>query len=1546
MSGILDYSRWLNLNATENTVREVFPQDQNIFEIDINLAGSDGYSVDIEYKTLVFSDIPYQEQIPNFDNSLILGYFEGGSSSLGVSTNLVLPSNMYTGPILPNNPKNIPVTVVIANFSKASSSFQKTFILIQNWEPGVALGDPTLDNNYIPILDATTSSLQLSLLSGPVIYGQKFLASVESSLPTEILELGVANFYAIPPTTTTAQLVSVGTFTGNISNVEIATDTNNLTSGTYTIYAEWPGRRQYIKTQSNSIGQIVYAGIPLDVDITLTPPFVNLLVGDNFTADLTATIQAGYTPTYVEINNSATINLIPNVNSSRSQAVSSTSTFVNGYLTQNISGLDTTWLDKELTSSSVYTIFTDTLTSSSYQITALVTTTSTILVNWDFYTPGPYSAGSTTTNIQISGLKTYVYERQSLNIEAIEQIGDPGNITLTPVTQTYSRQGPYIQFESKSPNSGAINSGSVTFKALYTNTYETVAFTATSISTVGSKRILAPLMFQFNDQFLMDSPYNQDIVELKLPLNNLTGITTGSTFTLPTTTWTFTTTFIQNYVGELYDDQAIYAISKYRSEMNNFYLGGILLANVTFNNPDGSVTIAQINNPNSIDYIVEHKLGQVASTYTIPVVPLTATQKQNVGSAPDRLRLENTVGLKVGDYFKLEPSTSIYFDGSYKALQVRSTNTEYVITNIIGDTIFMAPPWGAEFSITGPSEWYNDLYAQLNQKFIKGYWYTAIEGLRHKSITFYRKNYEDSGLINPLGGVNYEGYKIMTVNDASKILPGATITFPEQIVFNESPLTTATVKNVLLETNQVELDTTRDITRNEPWRTFVFRNPDDRIILQNPRQTSQVESRLVSVNDRNFRFDILPFDLGYDDSFVINNQTFTITAVNTQTMTVTSQRPRFNIAPYFNSKVNFIQQPFENIFYIEYLVDDFGQRLNGDGINYINCFPQFNYSSVVPRFEGWLKFNNLPSDLRPGDKIIIIPETEIPYPVGLPGTRLAGDTLIIQDYVLTITEIKFNLNAVKVREPWVSSYNPLTSLAYYIVKALPSVQNTPWPRALAGHYPVQFSRTAVPLLTVGSGNYQTITLGTATSSTYESGNVVWRLTSASLNTGTYYVYSEPGNVSGFDPAYKPKSSTNKWPLVVESYQTTQFIGKWRPGVNEDKLEALNFEEEDFEQPVTWKYNTTVIGTSTWVRTGTFQISTLTVTTSTIQNYTLVQAQWPGTIEDYRNSTTQTEFTTATFTVSPYSQSTLTAAVANLDNDVPNQLVNITILPADGDLTTSPIPTGTVTLSVIPYNTSTEALSIINTFTGRNFVSKGATPSEMFSAFGNYGSYFTTGTLITSYGGNNFYLPSNSVASVFSYAPGKPRNFIAPGTQVGKVTYLKPTIYLGLMNISNQLTNSQTVTQENSYRYSFFFTATVTMCFSPGALLTNDKGTPQYSLGLSSVYPGFPTNRNPVFDYKEPITETLTYNSQLNQYLLVHKSVFQFYYEPLVNSGDYRFAPLFNCNVNFNFLYLNENSLNLLAKPNLVIRMDLTPPIDSSSNQNDIRVILNNFYKLQ
>jgi hypothetical protein len=136
-------------------IEQIFPSTQKTYLYNFN-ANIAGWSISADYQTLVVDTITFDRSgNPSFDNSQVIGFFPKANIS-GAFTPTVtnaatgevkvyIPGGMYQGNVIPDARQDIPVTVVGITWADNSSPPQintHRWAFIQNWEPGVPVGDP------------------------------------------------------------------------------------------------------------------------------------------------------------------------------------------------------------------------------------------------------------------------------------------------------------------------------------------------------------------------------------------------------------------------------------------------------------------------------------------------------------------------------------------------------------------------------------------------------------------------------------------------------------------------------------------------------------------------------------------------------------------------------------------------------------------------------------------------------------------------------------------------------------------------------------------------------------------------------------------------------------------------------------------------------------------------------------------------------------------------------------------------------------------------------------------------------------------------------------------------------------------------------------------------------------------------------------------------------------------------------------------------------------------------------------------------------------
>lgn len=167
MAGVLLFEDFIG--GPDNLhVQSIFPSTQKTYTYDF---GKDvtGWTFQLDHQTLIVDSVTFVRSTgePNFDNSKVLGYFpkEDLDSEIYVNTDnaldglikVTIPGGLYTGPIVPDARKYVPITIVGVTWSTPTGELlpptieTHRWVLLQSWEPDVVPGDPTTDPEYISI---------------------------------------------------------------------------------------------------------------------------------------------------------------------------------------------------------------------------------------------------------------------------------------------------------------------------------------------------------------------------------------------------------------------------------------------------------------------------------------------------------------------------------------------------------------------------------------------------------------------------------------------------------------------------------------------------------------------------------------------------------------------------------------------------------------------------------------------------------------------------------------------------------------------------------------------------------------------------------------------------------------------------------------------------------------------------------------------------------------------------------------------------------------------------------------------------------------------------------------------------------------------------------------------------------------------------------------------------------------------------------------------------------------------------------------------------
>jgi len=165
MAGVLSFSQYLGGPDNIN-IEQIFPSTQRTLNYNYgrNIAG---WTFNVDHQTIVVDSVAFDRNTgsPNFANSTVIGYFPVGvvstASYVSVSNeatglvNITVPGNLYSGPILPDARKNVPITIVGVTWTDNSSPVQintHRWAFIQSYEPGITPGDPALAVSFTSIV--------------------------------------------------------------------------------------------------------------------------------------------------------------------------------------------------------------------------------------------------------------------------------------------------------------------------------------------------------------------------------------------------------------------------------------------------------------------------------------------------------------------------------------------------------------------------------------------------------------------------------------------------------------------------------------------------------------------------------------------------------------------------------------------------------------------------------------------------------------------------------------------------------------------------------------------------------------------------------------------------------------------------------------------------------------------------------------------------------------------------------------------------------------------------------------------------------------------------------------------------------------------------------------------------------------------------------------------------------------------------------------------------------------------------------------------------
>lgn len=161
MAGVLSFSDYLG-GPDNIQVEQIFPSTKRTYNYNFN-TDITGWTWAVDYQTLVVNPVTYDRNgVPNFSASQVIGFFPKvdvttDSSVINVvnaalgTVNITIPAGMYSGALIPDARKNVPITIVGITWTTADTPTQVNshrWAFIQCYEPDVAIGNPILENDY------------------------------------------------------------------------------------------------------------------------------------------------------------------------------------------------------------------------------------------------------------------------------------------------------------------------------------------------------------------------------------------------------------------------------------------------------------------------------------------------------------------------------------------------------------------------------------------------------------------------------------------------------------------------------------------------------------------------------------------------------------------------------------------------------------------------------------------------------------------------------------------------------------------------------------------------------------------------------------------------------------------------------------------------------------------------------------------------------------------------------------------------------------------------------------------------------------------------------------------------------------------------------------------------------------------------------------------------------------------------------------------------------------------------------------------------------
>ena len=444
-NGVLDYKRYLATLQANTDIGQTFPSTQQKYTFTVEGGATNSWTASLEAITLIVDQVSYDRNTkePNFSNSEVIGYFEGTSTATQITSGVIyLPNGVYTGPILPGGNVNVPVTVYNLTWANNSETFSHQLGFVQNWEPGVEIGNPYDAYDFEPIDPiASTFTLRNSTNLDRIIYEDPLILIAQTDIP---IELGTANpvkFYKIVG----GNEIYLGQsfFVGQEATFVIQTNPD-LPVGSYQFVAKTGGRRQYGRQTSNTLNIAVLDGIPLLISSSIfVPSKAYYFPNDSVKHTLSVYPDPAFTATGYEVTSTTTVSLIDGFPPNTTYIVE-IDKFKNGINTSTFV-TSATMVDTALTyrnSFTNYSITTSQVTTSRYTATLFVYNTETVRTEWGSLPLAKYARGTYDAYINVANTTTITVIAQAFPISIVQNTGttyidEEFTITVNQTTATY-----------------------------------------------------------------------------------------------------------------------------------------------------------------------------------------------------------------------------------------------------------------------------------------------------------------------------------------------------------------------------------------------------------------------------------------------------------------------------------------------------------------------------------------------------------------------------------------------------------------------------------------------------------------------------------------------------------------------------------------------------------------------------------------------------------------------------------------------------------------------------------------------------------------------------------------------------------------------------------------------------------------------------------------------------------------------------------------------------------------------------------------------------